>query len=469
MSIAAAFGNALSGLTSSGRQAQTVSSNIANALTPGYGARETRLSPGVLGGVEIVAIDRRVDAALLDERRGADAELGGRTARAAGLERAGRIVGAADDPAALPGLIARFEGALVAAAADPASDLRLDSVAARAGDIAAGLNRAGQGIQAERLRADSEIAATLDRLSGALTRVDDLNARIAVLKATGEDTSTLKDLRQRELDGIADIVPIRLFQRENDRIAVMSTNGQILLDDRIARFEFTPSNAMSPGAMPSGLVIDGTPVATGEDGKLGGGRLAALFALRDTDLPTAQARLDGFAAELVARYADPGLDPTLPPGAQGLFTASPGGPGLSLRIAVNPVIAASGTGETWRLRDGIAAAAPGAAGDARLLEAMRERAATARVPADPVLGAARQTLGSLADATVATAARDAFAAREAETYSAARHSALREAELAGGVDTDAELQTLMLIEKSYAANARVIEAADAMLRRLMEI
>ena len=38
-----------------------------------------------------------------------------------------------------------------------------------------------------------------------------------------------------------------------------------------------------------------------------------------------------------------------------------------------------------------------------------------------------------------------------------------------GVDTDQELQAMMEIERLYAANARVIQAVDAMLDELMRI
>ena len=59
---------------------------------------------------------------------------------------------------------------------------------------------------------------------------------------------------------------------------------------------------------------------------------------------------------------------------------------------------------------------------------------------------------------------------EAEaSFSAARLTAVTEQEAALGVDTDAELQDLMQIEKSYAANARVLQVLDQMLQTVMEI
>jgi len=53
---------------------------------------------------------------------------------------------------------------------------------------------------------------------------------------------------------------------------------------------------------------------------------------------------------------------------------------------------------------------------------------------------------------------------------AAQHTMLRDAEQAeNGVDIDAQMQSLLLVEQAYAANARVIEIASQMINRLMEI
>ena len=71
MSIASALGSALSGLTAASRAAEVVSSNVANAQTPGYGRREISLQARSIGGsglgVSVIAINRRVDQVLIPE------------------------------------------------------------------------------------------------------------------------------------------------------------------------------------------------------------------------------------------------------------------------------------------------------------------------------------------------------------------------------------------------------------------
>jgi flagellar hook-associated protein 1 len=81
MSITGALSNALSGLTMAGRASELVSTNVANAMTPGYARRELNIGARVLGthgqGVTVNGVDRVVDRALLSDRRMADAGAGG--------------------------------------------------------------------------------------------------------------------------------------------------------------------------------------------------------------------------------------------------------------------------------------------------------------------------------------------------------------------------------------------------------
>jgi len=78
MSITTALNNAASGLNASARAVQVVSSNVANALTEGYAARQLELSASTLGGVgsgvRVAAVTRQVDPVLLGLNRDAGAK-----------------------------------------------------------------------------------------------------------------------------------------------------------------------------------------------------------------------------------------------------------------------------------------------------------------------------------------------------------------------------------------------------------
>jgi len=478
MSIAASLTNALSGLNAASRSAQTVSSNLANALVPGYAPREMQLSAAAItGGVRIEGESRAVDRALLADRRLADAAAGEAGARSAALERLAELIGASDDPASIAGRVAAFEAQLVSATARPDSTVRLEAAVTAARGLTAALRDASAGVQQVRQDADAAIARDVEALNDGLARVAQLNREIAALSSRPGAANALMDQRQEAIDAISQIVPLRALPRDRDMLALVTTGGQMLLDGRAWQVEFDAAGAVGAGsgAALSGLSVNGRPVTTGADGRMGGGSLAAAFAVRDDLGPQAQARLDGVARDLIARFEATEADPTRTAGAAGLFTDAGAAldtaqeTGLAGRIAVNGLADPSAGGGAWRLRDGLGAAAPGPAGDAAGLDRLIDALNAPRIPASGGLGPEARDMSGLAVGLAAFASADLAAADVERGFARARLEELTARELAQGVDSDQELQKLMLIERAYAANARVVETADQMIRRLMEI
>ncbi|SFR51979.1 flagellar hook-associated protein 1 FlgK [Yoonia tamlensis] len=482
MSISSALNNAITGLTASSRMAEVVSSNLSNVMTDGYGRRSVELSSLQLGqfggGVRVEGINRFVDAGLLADRRLADAAMSANQQSVDALTRLEQQIGGPDDAGSIGAKLAAFETALIRAASDPASDLRLADVALRLGDVAQVLRDNTQAVQGSRQAADAAIDKDINELNAALVQVGELNKDVLRLKSSGADPSALFDARQQIVDKIADIVPLRQIERDNGTIALMTPNGTTLLDARAVEFGFvrtptiTGDMTFASGAL-SGITLDGVAIdpATGI-GRLGGGSLGASFELRDSTLVTVQSSLDEIAADLIARFEDPATDPTLVPGDTGLLTDEGGPldladiPGLAGRIAINAAIDYKNGGDPSLLRDGLNAATAGPTGNPaqfnNLLDALQ-------VPRADLPGAAiTSAFGRIADFTSQLGTMR-LGAQEKLSYAAARWDTLHEAELANGVDTDIELQTLMLIEQAYAANAKVIETADFMMQRLMEI
>jgi flagellar hook-associated protein 1 FlgK len=485
MSITSSLSNALTGLTAASRAAELVSNNVSNAMTEGYGRREIVLGARTLGGlsagVRVEGITRDVDANVLRDRRLADAELGERGTRAAALDRIGALAGSPEDPASVAGRVAAFEAALTSAASRPDSEVRLRNVLDAATALARTVNGVSDGIQAERMAADADIGRQVDILNRGLEEVRDLNTRILRLASTSRDSSALADQRQRVIDSIAAIVPLREIQKDNGTVALYTTTGAALLDGRAAVVGFTRAPTitadmtLASGAL-SGLTLDGKPVRTdGAFPPFAGGSLAAAFAVRDDIAVVAQARVDGLAREIVARFQDPAVDATLTPGAAGLFTDGTGAfdpaneEGLAARLSVNAVVDPARGGDLWRLRAGLGAAAPGPVGDAALLAALSAATSAIRAPASAALPAVGGSLAGLAAEFQSLTARDGLGAQTELGFASARQETLAALEKRGGVDTDQEMQKLLLIEQVYAANARVITTIDGLINRLLEI
>ncbi|SIO49730.1 flagellar hook-associated protein 1 FlgK [Rhodovulum sp. ES.010] len=485
MSLSSSLSNALSGLNASSRGAQVVSSNISNALTEGYGRRvlETSASTvmGAGSGVQVDGVRRDTNLALISDRRLSQSDLGQAQTRADGLARVEAALGTPDSPDSIAGRMAALESALVAAASRPDSATRLADVKTAAQSVAGSIQMASDDLQSIRMQADSAIAGEVELLNGTLREIADLNTEIRSHYGTRTDMSALFDERQVLVDRIAEVVPLRQIQRDHGTIALYTETGAALVDGRASEFSFdqvgviTPDMTIASGAL-SGLTLNGEPVrAVGSHAPMGGGRLEALFEQRDQTVPAAQANLDALARDLIERFEAPGVDPSATPGAPGLFTDNglvldPANElGLSARISVNATVDPDQGGDLWRLRTGLGAPAAGDVGDSTLLNAFADALSNTRVPSSGTFGSQPMSASGLATEAVSRISVQAHWAAEEEGFASARTNALKEAELQGGVDTDAELQNLMLYEQAYAANAKVIQAVDEMMQMLMEI
>ncbi|MGV6806232.1 MAG: flagellar hook-associated protein FlgK [Ruegeria sp.] len=481
MSLSAAANNALSGLRMASLTTRLISDNIANALTPGYGVRSMQLtSDHNSTGVRILDVARHSDPVLLANRRLADAEAGAANDMARFLSRTEDLIGLPGDPASLSARVAQFGTDLLAAASRPDSDLRLDAAVTSAASVVQAVNDAAKGVQNLRSQADSDIAGQVDRLNDLLQRVDDLNARIVETKISGSSAAPLVDQRQVLIDEVATMVPLREVPRENGKVALFTNGGAIILDQDPAVFGFTPVNLTTPymsigaGSL-SGLTLNGNPVSTDpQTGPLRGGTLSSAFEIRDVTAVEMQGRLDAFARDLIERFEDPQIDGTRLAGDPGLFTDG-GGPfdplavtGLAQRLELNAAIDPNAGGATWRLRDGLGAAAPGNVGDAGLLRDLSDALDAGR-SAPAGLGSGTHSVSSLAGQLTSMFSTDRANAELDQSYSSAQQSEMQALEGAEGVDTDAELQALMIIEQIYAANAQVMQAVDDMLAELMRI
>lgn len=481
MSISTALSSAVLGLRAAGRGAEVISNNMSNALTPGYGRRELDLASAQLGGVRILGISRHVDAGLASDRRNAEAAHGLADLTAGFHAQLESLFGTPDDPSSLSARLSSFESALITAASRPDAPDRLSNAIFEAKDIANGLKDASAGVQKARTQADQAIATHVDMLNGDLQLVQQLNVEVTATRARGGDVSSLLDQRQQAVDRIGALVPVREIPRDRGQIALYSTAGAALVDGRPATIGFDPSHQVTPylslqGGHLSGLTINDQPVRTDSaKGALRGGALGAQFAIRDELGVAAQTEIDAIARDLVERFQDPAVDPSLGVGDAGLYTdeGAPFDPvnelGLSDRLEINARIDPAQGGEVWRLRDGINAAAEGPVGEASLLNALSGALGATRAPGSGSFAGRELTATGLISSAISNVGVSRNVAEQQVSFTSARLNELTEQQLAEGVDTDAELQRLLLVEQSYAANAKLIEVLDDLMQLITRI
>ncbi len=481
MTISTALSSAMSGLSAVGRATDLVSENIANALTPGYGRRTLSVTsnPSAGPGVQVIGVVRHSDPVLTANRRAADAEHSAADATAGFYDRMSFLVGTPDDPGSISALMSGFENSLTVAASRPDSSERLNDVVISANTLTRQINAASEGLRDMRTGAEQSIGNLVDRLNSSLRQVQDVNRRITATRSSGQGTAALEDQRQLLIDEINAAVPVTVAPRPNGQIALYSEGGAILLDGRSAEIGFSPVRDTMPqmtvgnGGL-SGLTINGIPVRTDSDGgPLRGGELGAQFTIRDELAVDVQQSLDAMARDLIERFQAAGLDTTLPAGAPGLFTD--GGSaldpaqevGLAGRISVNAVVDPAEGGESWHLRDGLGASSPGSPGDASLLNAFHDVLTTSRVLSSGNFGTAMLDAGQVSADLVSRIGLDLNTSQDRLGFASASLTELSRIELAQGVDTDAEMQSLLVLEQAYAANAKVIDTVNNMMDTLL--
>jgi flagellar hook-associated protein 1 FlgK len=472
---------AVSGLRAAARGSELVSNNIANALTPSYGRRGmdlSALSYGATGGVRVDGISRQMNEGVVADRRIANAAQQNTQTAVDFFRKLEDATGIPGDPNGLSGRLATFEQSLITAASRPDVVERLATAVSDAGRLIKGIGNAAQEVQHMRTLADAGIARDVETLNTALDQIHQLNRQIPTAMArTGGNAPSLLDQRQAVLDTIGAIVPINVVPRDNGTIAIYSTGGAILFDINPVIIGFEKQNVvtefqtMDAGTL-SGLTMNGFDLRTSA---LGGGSLGAHFAVRDTYGVQAQTQLDFLARDLLERFADPALDPTRGAGDPGLFTDAGAAfnpaneVGLSARLALNSAVNPDAGGAVWRLRDGLGATTPGPAGDATLLGDLNSALQNNRTPASALLGTGPQTAASMISGFNGLLASTRNTAEQDLSFTAARLTQLTELQMSDGVDTDQELQNLLILERAYAANARIIKAADEMLETIVRL
>jgi len=214
MTLSRALGNAYSGLSNSAFRADITASNIANATTPGYVRRSTVSAENVVGGfgngVRTVGVDRHQDVGLTRLRRETDGSAG----RADILSNAYGLI---DRELGVPG--------------------ESDSLFSGFTAVETSLRELATTPEYK------QIGASVQTVNDALHRLKGINTDILGRAAGSVETVGLEDERQRLMDTIAEIIPIKDIPRDGGQVDILTENGVVLLAGNVNELEFrTTSN-----------------------------------------------------------------------------------------------------------------------------------------------------------------------------------------------------------------------------------
>ena len=399
----------------------------------------------------------------------------------------------------LSSLLAGLQFSFTALENNPSSQVQQSQVVGSAGVLANQINALSNSYTTTRQSVQDGLVANVATLNTLLTTVGGLSDRIVAGRQGGLSTADLENQRDAALTTISSLIGVKYLEQPNGDLVVNTTGGLTLPIHggsglSLANAVIGPNSVVLLGSVP-GILLNGQDVTT----QLTGGSIGADVTLRDTTLPTYQGELDQFAQTLSTRLSQQGLTLfTDPSGNVPLATGSPpqaGYVGYALSITVNPVVAASPS----LVRDGTNAVTgsptgastftpntdPGQTGFATMIQRVLDYSFGASVqsgvgqPAIPLTGLGPAgtlsapyggvvTLSAAAAAQVGAQSTDLGNATAALGNEQAVQTTLQtKFSATSAVNTDTELATMVKLQSSYGANAKIFTAVEAMWTQLI--
>jgi flagellar hook-associated protein 1 len=303
MSISAIIQNSYSGLATSQAALRTISQNIANVNTPGYGRLKTQLASvtnsGVGGGVRIAEITRAADRFLEHYALTATADSARAQVTASFQNRVQSLIG---DPSAQGGIAGRINSiqtALGALALNPADLTHARTAISEIQGFFDEADRLSTDIGTLRADASTQLADTVTTINATLERIRVLNVQAVRGRVTGSDQSGVIEQRAQALQQLSELVDINPVEQNDGSIHVLTRTGQTLLDLGARRLEYLNPGAVGSDVNARAIKISTVNPQTGEivptqsvlDAEASGGRVRALLDVRDKELPALQAGL----------------------------------------------------------------------------------------------------------------------------------------------------------------------------------
>ncbi|MCC6903413.1 MAG: flagellar hook-associated protein FlgK [Polyangiaceae bacterium] len=428
--------------------------NITSSTTPAYVRREALLENRATGGVVAVGV-RRVADQFGDRRWLAASSLGASASeREALLSRVEPLfddVGGSGVGTALDQLFAGFSQL----GSSPSDTTTRQALLDRAGALAARLRENADSIASQREELLSRAQSVVTEINGKAAQVADLNRKIALAEAQGDDASSLRDQRDKLLLGLSSEVDITTFVDGQGGLVVRAAGTTLIEGDVAQAFEV---DLAGDGSLRL-LVAQTGPPAMDVTASLSGGSLAAIKEVRDSDLGSMATQLDQFAWDLAAAVnaqhaAGFGLDGV---GGRALFSISATPTGAARSIALD----AQMLGHPERLAaSSLATTLPGGSDNAVALAGLSAQKL--------FTGNTRTASGAWSDLVGDVGSRVARARSETELRQGvqAQVDSLRES--LSGVSLDEEMVSLTKYQHAYDAAAKVLATVDELLRELLD-
>jgi flagellar hook-associated protein 1 FlgK len=322
MSLNDALSIAMAGLRANQASMALVSSNVANAETPGYVKKtidQVTTNTGSVGtGVNIVGVNRELDSYVQAQLRTETSGASYATLKSSFLQQMQSLYGNPDSTGTLE---TAFNGLTTAVQALSTS---ADSASARIGVVNAAnalaqqLNSMTRGIQTLRGAAETGISDSVNTANGLMQQIATINNQLASNPnggtSTDAPTAALLDQRDQYVTQLSQLMDIRVTTNGANQVTVFTGSGVQLVGNEAAKLSFNAQGTVTPNttwdANPAISNLGSISVTYANGGSIDltkiikSGKIAAYVELRDSSLVEAQNQLDQFAGSISSALSD---------------------------------------------------------------------------------------------------------------------------------------------------------------------
>jgi flagellar hook-associated protein 1 FlgK len=334
MSLSSALSTAMAGLRANQAALGIVSSNIANAQTPGYVSQrvnQIELAGGAGNGasVRVDGVNRQLDQYIQSQLR-TETSGGAYADQIANiLSQLQNVYGTPGQDGSLENAFSNFTSAVQSLSASSGASSAQSQVLAAAQSLAQQLNATTTGIQTLRSNIEQDIGVSVGQANVALNQIAQLNSRLQSMNATDPAAASLMDQRDNAINQLAQLMDIRVVTDNTNQTTVFTNSGiQLVGGGQASQLDFNSQGTLNatsqwnsnPALSGAGTITVKLPNGGNFDmianNAISSGQLAADLKLRDKTLVQAQAQVDQLAAALASSLSDvtkPGTAVTGPP------------------------------------------------------------------------------------------------------------------------------------------------------------
>lgn len=349
MGLSQALSTAMSGLRANQAALSLVSSNVANAETPGYVRKtvnQVQMATGA-GGVQTIGVNRALDEYIQAQLRTETSGASYARVRADVLTNLQNVYGDPSSSSTLEGAFNALTAALQSLSTSPESQAARTAVINAAQSMAQQLNSTTQGIQSLRANAELGLSNAVSVANNAMAQIAKINSQVQGNGAQDASTAALLDQRDQYITQLSQLMDIRVVSSGGNQVSIFTNSGVQLVGADAAQLGFNAQGTVTPSTVwdsdpaksnlgsitvnfPNGGSID--LVASGS---IRSGSIAAYLELRDKTLVQAQEQVDQLAASLSSALSDKTTSTPATSGTQSGFSFDLAAPQNGNVIRVN--------------------------------------------------------------------------------------------------------------------------------------